>query len=168
MSESINVPKTSGSKEERKIVYDAIFPQIKALLAGESDPIANMANLAAALREAFHFFWVGFYLVKEGELVLGPFQGPVACTRIAFKRGVCGACYTTQQTMLVPNVNEFPGHIACSSKTRSEIVIPVFRYSEAGVRINEVIAVLDVDSERLDDFTEVDRVELERVVQLLA
>ncbi len=147
----------TGTKEAQ---YQALLPQIKALLSGESDRIANMANLAAVLKTQFDFFWVGFYLVKENELVLGPFQGPLACTRIAKGRGVCGTAWEKAETLLVPDVDAFPGHIACSSLSKSEIVVPVF--SEG-----EVIAVLDVDSDTLDTFDEVDADYLQQIVQLL-
>ncbi|WP_192822406.1 GAF domain-containing protein [Rufibacter sp. LB8] len=147
---------TSLSKEER---YKALIPQIEALVAPETDLIANLANVMAALKETFGFFWVGAYLVKDGELVLGPFQGPVACTRIAFHRGVCGACYTRQETILVPDVEAFPGHIACSSASKSEIVVPV-------IKNGEVKMVLDVDSDELNDFDEVDQKYLEQLMKL--
>jgi L-methionine (R)-S-oxide reductase len=139
--------------------YEALLPQLEALVAGEQDQVANLANLAAALRQTFGFFWVGFYLVKENELVLGPFQGPIACTRIAFGKGVCGACWKEKRTMLVPNVDEFPGHIACSSDSKSEIVVPFFDQQ------GEVAMVLDVDSDRLAGFDEVDQHYLERLAQ---
>lgn len=146
MAETILMDKNL-SKEEK---YMQLLPQVEGLLLGETDLIANMANLSAALKEVFNFWWVGFYLVKDDELVLGPFQGPIACTRIPFSKGVCGACYTQKQTIIVPNVDEFPGHIACSSATKSEIVIPVFKN-------NEVIAVLDVDSELINHFDVIDK-----------
>src|SRR2546423_829057 len=111
---------------DRKIVYDEIIPQTRSLVTGETDLIANLANVAAVLKQAFGFFWVGFYLKKKAQLVLGPFQGPLACTRINFDQGVCGHAYTTRQTTIVPNVDEFPGHIRCSSAARSEIVVPIF------------------------------------------
>ena len=158
MSETLWVPQTG----ERKEIYEAILPQVRSLLDGEKDRIANMANVAAALKEAFGFFWVGFYLVKEDQLVLGPFQGPIACTRINFNRGVCGHCYTTGATVIVPDVEAFPGHIACSSASKSEIVVPVFDTDQ------NIIAVLDVDSDTLDDFSEVDAEWLEKVVGLLS
>ncbi len=158
MSETLWVPQTG----ERKEIYEAILPQVRSLLDGEHDRIANMANVAAALKEAFGFFWVGFYLVKEDQLVLGPFQGPIACTRINFNRGVCGHCYTTGATVIVPDVEAFPGHIACSSASKSEIVVPVFDTDQ------NIIAVLDVDSDTLDDFSEVDAEWLEKVVGLLS
>jgi L-methionine (R)-S-oxide reductase len=145
----------------RKETYDALLPQIEALIHGERDQTANLANVAAALRQAFGFFWVGFYLVKEGQLVLGPFQGPIACTRIPFSKGVCGHCYTTRQTVLVPDVEAFPGHIACSSDSKSEVVVPVFDQN------GNIFAVLDVDSDVLDDFSESDIRGLEQIVRAL-
>ena len=157
MAESIAFSKAAG----REQIYQELAPQVDALVAGETDLIANLANLAAVLKEAFGFFWVGFYLKKEGQLVLGPFQGPLACTRIDFDSGVCGHAYTTRETVIVPNVDEFPGHIACSSASKSEIVVPMF--DGAG----EVFAVLDVDSDRLDDFSDIDRVGLERLVKFI-
>ena len=157
MAESIAFSKTAS----REQIYEELAPQVEALVSGETDLIANMANLAAVLREAFGFFWVGFYLKKGGQLVLGPFQGPLACTRIDFDSGVCGHAYTTRETVIVPNVDEFPGHIACSSASKSEIVVPMF--DGAG----EVCAVLDVDSDRLDDFSDIDRVGLERLVKFI-
>lgn len=147
----------AGSKEEQ---YQALVPQIDALLAGERDLIANMANLAAVLKEQFDFFWIGFYLVRTDELVLGPFQGPLACTRIAKGKGVCGRAWEQQKTLIVPDVDAFPGHIACSSLAKSEIVVPV-------VLEDEVIAVLDVDSEYLNHFDDVDAAYLEQIVNLL-
>ena len=140
-----------GSKAE---IYQSLIPQIKGLLDGEPDLIANLANIAAALKEQFGWFWVGFYLVKNDELVLGPFQGPVACTRIKKGRGVCGASWQQAKTLIVPDVEKFPGHIACSSLLKSEIVVPV-------IRDNEVVAVLDVDSELFDLFDETDQQYLE-------
>lgn len=157
MTETITLPQTQNREE----IYNALFPQIEALLLGEADFVANTANIAAALREAFGFFWVGFYFVKDDQLVLGPFQGPIACTRIPFHKGVCGKCYTDAETIIVPNVDEFPGHIACSSASKSEIVVPVFNKS------NEIIAVLDVDSNKLNDFSETDKVGLEEIMALL-
>ncbi len=150
-----------ASAADRKEAYELLCDQLQELMAGESDLVANLANTAAALKAAFGFFWVGFYLVKEGELVLGPFQGPVACTRIPFTRGVCGACYTRRETIVVPDVTLFPGHIACSSASRSEIVVPVYH------RNGSVAMVLDIDSDRLDAFEETDRAGLERLVRLL-
>lgn len=136
----------SGTKTEK---YEQLLPIITSLVGEEEDLIANLANISAALKQAFGFFWVGFYLVKADELVLGPFQGPIACTRIKKGRGVCGTAWQEQKTILVPNVDEFPGHIACSSDSKSEIVIPLFKD-------NTVIGVLDVDSDQLNDFDEVD------------
>jgi GAF domain-containing protein len=146
-----------GTKEEQ---YKALIPQIEGLLTGETDLIANMANVAAALKEQFGWLWVGFYVVKNDELVLGPFQGPVACTRIRRGRGVCGTSWEQAKTLIVPDVEKFPGHIACSSLSRSEIVVPVLKN-------NEVVAVLDVDSEQVDLFDETDKKFLEEVVKLI-
>ena len=146
-----------ATKEEK---YKELFPQIEALVFGETDLIANMANISAALKEVFKFWWVGFYLVKEDQLVLGPFQGPIACTRIPFTKGVCGATYTQQKTLIVEDVEEFPGHIACSSLTKSEIVLPIFKNEK-------VVAVLDVDSEKLSNFDDVDKYWLEKIVALI-
>lgn len=157
MAESLYVPK-NGTKQE---AYEALLPQIEALISDEGDLIANLANVAAALKEAFNFFWVGFYLKKNQELVLGPFQGPIACTRIAFDKGVCGAAYTQKKTLVVPNVEEFPGHIACSSDSKSEIVVPIFKG-------DEVVMVLDVDSEQLNDFNETDQRALDQLAKIIA
>src|SRR5476651_4849 len=156
MAEDLNI-NTSTDKAEQ---YQSLIPQIEALLYGEPDLVANLANVAAALKEQFKWFWVGFYLVKGDELVLGPFQGPVACTRIAKGRGVCGVSWEKAETIIVPDVDEFPGHIACSSLSRSEIVIPLFHN-------DEVIGVLDVDSEDLAKFDETDAEYLKKVVKLL-
>jgi L-methionine (R)-S-oxide reductase len=158
MSEDLTI--IQGSKEE---IYRSLIPQIKALIEGEPDLIANLANVTAALKEQFGWLWVGFYLVKpfnsaqDEELVLGPFQGPVACTRIKKGRGVCGTSWQQAQTLIVADVEKFPGHIACSSLSKSEIVIPV-------IRNNEVIGVLDVDSELLDHFDETDKIYLEEII----
>jgi L-methionine (R)-S-oxide reductase len=141
--------------------YAELRPQLEALTTGEPDLTANLANTAAALKEAFGFFWVGFYLVKNDELVLGPFQGPVACTRIRRGRGVCGASWEQARTLLVPDVEQFPGHIACSSASKSEIVVPI-------IRQGNVLAVLDVDSDQLDDFDTDDQQALEELAQLVA
>lgn len=146
-----------SSKQER---YEALLPQIEAVVEGEADLIANMANVAAMLHETFGFWWTGFYRVVGEELVLCPFQGPMACTRIRKGRGVCGTAWAKAETQVVPDVDKFPGHIACSSASRSEIVVPVFREGE-------VVAVLDIDSDRLATFDQTDRRNLERVVQLL-
>jgi len=157
MSEALAV--TLGAT--RKLIYGEITPQIEALVEGETDLIANLANVAAVLKEAFGFFWVGFYLGKGGELVLGPFQGPIACTRIPFNKGVCGHAYTTRETVIVPDVDKFPGHIACASASRSEIVLPIFASN------GQVFGVLDVDSNQVDDFTEVDREGLEQIIRII-
>ena len=146
---------------DRKTIYNEIVPQIEALVDGETDVTANLANIAAVLKEAFGFFWVGFYLTKNGQLVLGPFQGPLACTRIAFDAGVCGHAYTTRETVIVPNVDEFPGHIACATASKSEIVVPIMG------RDGSVFGVLDVDSDGLDDFSIVDGDGLGRVVKTI-
>ncbi len=157
MAETLYIPQTNSRKE----IYESLLPQVEGLLNGETDTIANLANIAAVLKEAFGFFWVGFYLKKENQLVLGPFQGPIACTRINFDKGVCGYCYRTKETVIVPNVDEFPGHIACSSASKSEIVVPVFDHT------GEVLMVLDVDSDELDDFSEDDKEGLEKMMKLL-
>lgn len=154
MSESIVISKN----QPKEVVYSELFPQLKSLLEGETDLIANLANISSALKEVFGWWWVGFYLVKGNELVLGPFQGPIACTRIALGRGVCGTAWEEKRSILVPDVNYFPGHIACSSASVSEIVVPVFGEN------NEVFAVLDVDSERYDVLDEVDVEWLEKIV----
>lgn len=143
----------NGSKEEQ---YRSVLPQIKALIEGEEDVVANLANVAAVLKTAFGFFWVGFYLVKQDELVLGPFQGPVACTRIRKGRGVCGLAWQEAATQLVPDVDAFPGHIACSSLSRSEIVVPLCKEGE-------VWGVLDIDSDQLATFDDTDRLYLEQL-----
>lgn len=148
---------TDLSKEEQ---YRSLIPQIKALISGENDQIANLANIAAALKEQFKWFWVGFYLIKGDELVLGPFQGPVACTRIKKGKGVCGASWEQAETLIVPDVDAFPGHIACASASRSEIVLPVFSK-------NEIIGVLDVDSEYLSHFDDIDAKYLKEIVSLI-
>lgn len=157
MAESLTFTNLSS----RASIYEELFPQLEALLAGETDPVANLANAAAALREAFGFLWVGFYLVKGNELVLGPFQGPIACSRIGFGHGVCGTSWQRQETMIVPNVDEFPGHIPCSSSSRSEIVVPIFGSD------GSVIGVLDIDSDRLNDFSENDASNLETICNML-
>ena len=146
----------TGNKEEK---YRELLPQLHALVSTETDLIANLANVAAALKQTFGFFWVGFYLVKEDELVLGPFQGPIACTRIRLGRGVCGTAWDKAETIVVENVEKFPGHIACSSASRSEIVVPV-------IRNGEVIAVLDIDSEHLSTFDDIDKNWLGKVAEL--
>ncbi len=157
MAENLTIPKTS----DRKKIYDEIAPQIAALVESETDLVANLANITAALKEAFGFFWIGFYIKKENQLVLSVFQGPIACTRIDFGRGVCGQCYTTKKIVIVQDVDEFPGHIACSSASKSEIVLPVFDKS------GEVAMVLDVDSDKLDDFNETDAEGLQKIVEII-
>jgi L-methionine (R)-S-oxide reductase len=156
MAETLIIPSTTDKKE----LYETLVPQIEALVSGEPDITANLANIAAALKQTFGFFWVGFYLVKDKQLVLGPFQGPVACTRIDFDKGVCGACYTRRETIIVPDVEQFPGHIACSSDSRSEIVLPAFKNGQ-------VALVLDVDSNKLNDFDEQDKEGLEQVMRIV-
>jgi len=148
----------TGTKKEQ---YQALLPQVRALVEGEKDLVANLANVAAALKEQFKWLWVGFYLVKENELVLGPFQGPVACTRIRKGRGVCGSSWERAETLIVPDVEKFPGHIACSSLSRSEIVVPL-------VRNGVVVAVLDVDSEELAQFDTTDQQFLEEICDTIS
>lgn len=155
MAEDLLVLK--GTKQEQ---YEFLIPQIKALIEGEPDLVANLANVVAALKEQFGWFWVGFYLVKGEELVLGPFQGPVACTRIRYGKGVCGSSWQQKQTLIVPDVEQFPGHIACSSLSKSEIVVPV-------IRDGNVIGVLDVDSSALDEFDTTDQKYLEEIVNAI-
>ena len=155
MAEDLEI--ITGNKAEQ---YQSLIPQIKGLLEGEPDLVANMANVAAALKEQFNWLWVGFYVVKNEELVLAPFQGPVACTRISMCRGVCGTCWAQAKTLIVPDVEKFPGHIACSSQSRSEIVLPV-------IRNKTVIAVLDVDSVELDQFDSTDQKYLEEIISLI-
>lgn len=157
MAETLSVPNTS----DRKKIYDEIAPQIAALVEGEADLTANLANITAALKEAFGFFWVGFYVVKDNQLVLNAFQGTIACTRIDFDQGVCGHCYTTKKTVIVPDVEAFPGHIACSSASKSEIVLPVFNKSD------EVAMVLDVDSDELNDFSKIDAEGLGKIAKII-
>ena len=156
MAEDLNI--VTGTKQEK---YEALIPQILGLLDGETDLIANLANIAAALKEQFRWLWVGFYLVKDDELVLGPFQGPVACTRIKMGRGVCGTSWAQKKTLIVPDVEKFPGHIACSSLSRSEIVVPILRQ-------HEVVGVLDADSEALDQFDETDEAYLKKIVDFVS
>ena len=155
MSDDLSI--ATGDKIE---MYQSIIPQIAALIEGEQDLIANLANVAAALKEQFGWWWVGFYLVKNNELVLGPFQGPVACTRIHKGRGVCGAAWQQEKTIIVPDVEKFPGHIACSSLSKSEIVVPIFSQQQ-------VVGVLDVDSEVLKFFDATDERYLKKIVDLL-
>jgi GAF domain-containing protein len=151
MAESLIKNGTTKSEQ-----YEELLTQLKYLIGNETNNIANLANVAAGLKEFFNFFWVGFYLVDQNELVLGPFQGPVACTRIALGKGVCGAAWKNNQTILVPNVDEFPGHIACSSLSKSEIVVPIRKG-------NAIIGVLDVDSSELNDFDKIDQKYLEEL-----
>lgn len=155
MAENLIV--SSGNKEEK---YQTLLPQLKSLLEGETDLIANMANVAAALRQTFGFFWVGFYRLDHEILVLGPFQGPLACTRIRYGKGVCGTAWRDASTVIVPDVDDFPGHIACNSASKSEIVVPLFRKES-------IIGVLDSDSDRLDSFDETDARYLEEICSLL-
>ena len=155
MAESLAI--AEGGKNEK---YELLYKQIVSVVAAESDPIANMANVCSMLHQTFGFWWTGFYRVVRGELVLGPFQGPMACTRIAKGKGVCGTAWSEERTQLVEDVDKFPGHIACSSLSRSEIVVPIWRN-------NEIIGVLDIDSEHLATFDTTDQEWLERIVQLL-
>jgi GAF domain-containing protein len=157
MAETLIIDTTLGKAEK----YAALLPQIKALTETESDLTANLANIAAALKQGMDFFWVGFYLVKDNQLVLGPFQGPIACTRIPFGKGVCGYTWQQAQTVIVPDVEQFPGHIACSSLSKSEIVVPV-------IKNGVVQMVLDVDSTELNDYDEIDRQYLEELAQWIA
>ena len=157
MAEELQISEGLGRSQR----YEELLPQLEAMIAAERDTIATLANLSAALHQAFGFHWVGFYVVKDDELVVGPFQGPVACTRIAKGRGVCGTAWEQAKTLIVPDVHAFPGHIACSALSRSEIVVPVF--DQAG----GVWAVLDIDSSEPDDFSDVDRQALEQVAAML-
>lgn len=156
MAEELIIPSTTD-KQER---YNHLLPQLSALVAGEPDVIANLSNVAAALKQTFNFFWVGFYLVKNQELVLGPFQGPVACTRIGLGRGVCGTAWKEKKVIVVPDVAQFPGHIACNSASKSEIVLPAFKNGE-------VALVLDVDSDQLNDFDATDAEALQKVMHTI-
>ena len=156
MAEQLNTL-PHASREDK---YRNLIPQLKGLLEGETDTIANFANISAALKQTFNFFWVGFYIVKKEELVLGPFQGTIACTRIKYGRGVCGTAWKEKRTVIVPDVNLFPGHIACDAASQSEIVVPLFHH-------DEVIAVLDIDSEQLNYFDEMDKKYLQQIVDLL-
>lgn len=156
MSENLFLPETESRVEK----YEALIPQIEALISTESDLVANLANVAAALKEGMNFFWVGFYLVKENELVLGPFQGPIACTRIKRGKGVCGTAWAEKRTVLVENVDEFPGHIACSSASKSEIVLPA-------IKDDEVKLILDIDSDQLADFNQEDQMHLEQLMKII-
>jgi len=155
MAEDLTI--TQGDK---KAQYESLIPQIEALLSGETNLIANLGNIAAALKEQFNWLWVGFYWIQEDELVLGPFQGPVACTRIKKGRGVCGTSWEKETTIIVADVEKFPGHIACSSSSKSEIVLPVFKEGK-------IVGVLDVDSSELAQFDTVDQVYLEKILSLI-
>mgnify|MGYP006288902355 CR=1 FL=1 len=157
MAEEINIQHDATKAEK----YQQLLPHINALVQDEKNLIANLANITAALKEAFDFWWVGFYLVEDNELVLGPFQGPVACTRIAPGKGVCGTAFTEMKTMLVPDVDEFPGHIACSAASRSEIVVPI-------IREGQVSMVLDIDSDKLNDFDATDQEQLELLAKMIS
>lgn len=156
MAETLFIPVSTSRKE----IYEALLPQIKSVVDAERDIIANYANVSAILKKAFGFFWIGFYRLLDSELVLGPFQGDLACTRIPLSKGVCGASATAAETIIVPNVNAYPNHIACSSISKSEIVLPVYRQGK-------LIAVLDIDSDKLDDFSELDQYYLEQIIQYL-
>ena len=156
MAEDLRISKSTS----KKIRYEELLPQINALVIGEKDLIANMANVAAALKQSFDFLWVGFYLVKEEELVLGPFQGPIACTRIAKGKGVCGHSWEKKETIIVSDVNQFPDHIVCSSESQSEIVIPA-------IKNNKIYFVLDVDSKLLNDFDIIDKENLNLIVEMI-
>ncbi|HYG03773.1 MAG TPA: GAF domain-containing protein [Chryseosolibacter sp.] len=156
MAEELIIAASADKKEK----YETLLPQIDAMVSGETDTVANLANIAAALKQTLGFFWVGFYLVKNDQLVLGPFQGPIACTRINFGKGVCGTSWKERKTIVVPDVDQFPGHIACSSASKSEIVLPAFRS-------NEVALILDVDSDQLNDFDETDQRYLESLMRII-
>ena len=149
----------SPSKDKRER-YKILIPQVQSLVAGEPDLVANLSNITGALKQSLDFFWVGFYIVKQDQLVLGPFQGPVACTRIDFGKGVCGTSWKEKRTILVPDVEKFPGHISCNSASRSEIVLPAFKNGE-------VVLVLDVDSEKLNDFDHTDQKALEELMSIV-
>ena len=156
MAEELIISSSTDKKEK----YKTLLSQLESLVAGEPDLIANLSNIAAAVKQTMNFFWVGFYVVKGDQLVLGPFQGPIACTRINYGKGVCGSSWKEKKTILVPNVDEFPGHIACSSASKSEIVLPAFNRGE-------VKLVLDVDSDKLNDFDQTDQQELEKVMRII-
>lgn len=157
MAETISLNPNSSKQEQ----YEQLLPQIEALIQSEEDRIANLANICAVLKSSFHFFWVGFYELKMDQLVLGPFQGPIACTRILPNHGVCGKAYSQKSTIVVPDVNQFEGHISCSSYSQSEIVVPILKE-------NAVVAVLDIDSDQLNHFDEVDQLYLEKLSQIIA
>ncbi len=156
MAEELIISHSQDKKERYKI----LIPQIQSLVDGEPDLIANLSNITAALKQSLNFFWVGFYFVKENQLVLGPFQGPIACTRIDYGKGVCGTTWKEKKTILVPDVDKFPGHISCNSASRSEIVLPAFKNSE-------VALVLDVDSDKLSDFDHVDQKALDELMRII-
>lgn len=156
MAENLVISQSTDKKEK----YEVLIPQLQSLVEGEPDAVANLSNIAAALRQSMNFFWVGFYLVKGEQLVLGPFQGPIACTRISFGKGVCGASWKEERVIVVPDVDAFPGHIACSSASRSEIVLPAFKNGK-------VALVLDVDSDQLNDFDDTDAHYLQQVMHLI-
>lgn len=156
MAEDLSIIRNVNKEEQ----YQSLLPQIKGLLSGETDQVANLANIAAALKEQFDWFWVGFYLVKDDELVLGPFQGPVACTRIKKGKGVCGTSWERAEVIIVPDVDEFPGHIACAAASRSEIVLPLYQQGN-------IVGVLDVDSVELANFDEIDAKYLQQILDLL-
>jgi L-methionine (R)-S-oxide reductase len=156
MAETLFIPQEATKQDK----YESLVPQVEALIAGEPDLTANLANIAAALKYGMGFFWVGFYMVKEDQLVLGPFQGPIACTRINLGKGVCGSSWKEARTIIVPDVEQFPGHIACSSDSKSEIVLPI-------IRDGKVLGVLDVDSDKLNEFDEVDQRYLEQIIDIL-
>jgi len=160
MSEDLNLPNTMPKAGDRRAQYQALLPQLASLTAHENDSVANLANITAALKEAFGFFWVGFYRVMGNELVLGPFQGPLACTRIPRGNGVCGVAWAEGSTQIVADVNKFPGHIACSTVSRSEIVVP---FSKAG----KIVLVLDIDSDQLNDFSDLDKEYLEQLQSII-
>ncbi len=157
MAEELHLASTTNKKE----LYESLLPQLQSLIEPETNLIANLANVSAALKQTFNWWWVGFYWVEENELVLGPFQGPIACTRIAMNRGVCGSAWAEKRTLIVPNVHEFPGHIACSAASNSEIVVPILKN-------NVVLGVLDCDSEHFNHFDAVDQIFLEKIGELIA
>lgn len=152
---------TVNTHSDKEGIYQSLLPQLQALCSGEDNLTANLANITAALKESFNWWWIGFYLVHQDELIVGPFQGPVACTRIKMGKGVCGAAWQQQQTIIVPNVDEFPGHIACSSESKSEIVVPV-------IKDGKVLAVIDADSEFLNHYNEIDKQYLEQLAHFVA
>jgi L-methionine (R)-S-oxide reductase len=150
-----------NTESDKEGIYQSLLPQIQALCLGENNLTANLANISAALKQSFNWWWIGFYLVQNNELIVGPFQGPVACTRIALGKGVCGQSWQQQQTIIVPNVNEFPGHIACSGASQSEIVVPI-------IKEGKVVGVIDADSEFLNHYNEIDKQYLEQLALFVA